>query len=113
MSFFLCIYFLVNDKKCQSIFSRSMIRKIFSLLNSQYIDREGGLKFLKAVRSFGEHICIDFILHHQNPQQSTDNFRSAIGLRDGQFLEPGLIFFQIIYFYLNHCLLTYLCKKKY
>jgi hypothetical protein len=44
---FLCDYFLVNDKECQSIFSRSMIQKIFSLLNSQYIDCVGRLKVLK------------------------------------------------------------------
>jgi len=42
-----------------------MIRKIFSLLNSQYIDCVGRLKFLKAALSLGEHKCIDFILHHQ------------------------------------------------
>ena len=64
---FLCDYFLVYDNECQSIFSRSMIRKIFSLLNSQYINREGRLKLNKAIRSLSEHICIDFYLHHQNP----------------------------------------------
>jgi hypothetical protein len=59
-----------------------MIRKIFRLLNSQYIDRVGRLKVLKAARSLGEHICIDFILHYQNLQQLKDNLCSAIGLRD-------------------------------
>ncbi|CAF1478549.1 unnamed protein product [Rotaria sordida] len=44
------------------------------------------LKVLEAIRSLGEHICMNFILHHQNPQQLTDNLRSAIGLRDDQFL---------------------------
>ncbi len=97
--------FLVNGKECQSIFNRSMIRKIFSLLNIQYIDRPGRLKVLKAIRSLGEHMCIHFILHHQNHQQLKDNLRSAIGLGDGEFLEPGLIFFPNYIFYLNHCLL--------
>jgi hypothetical protein len=50
-----------------------MVRKIFSLLNSQYFDCVGRLKALKAVRSLGEHICIDFILDHQNLQQLKDN----------------------------------------
>ncbi len=105
MSFFLCNYFLINDEERQSIFSRSMIRKIFSLLHSQYIDGEGHLKIIKAACSLGEHICIDFILHHQDPQQLKINLWSAIGLRNSRFHEPGLIFFQIIFFYLNHCLL--------
>jgi hypothetical protein len=102
---FLCIYFLVTNEECQSIFSRSKTRKIFSLLNSQYIDREGRLKVLKAACSLGEHICIDFILHHKNLQQLVDKLRSVFGLRDGQFLQIGLIFFQIMFFYLNRCLL--------
>ena len=65
--------FLVNDKESSAILSRPMIRKIFSLLNSQYIDREGRFKALKAARSLGERTCIDFILHHQSPQQLTAN----------------------------------------
>jgi RING finger/CCCH-type zinc finger protein len=70
-----------------------MIRKIFSLLNSQYIDREGRLKALKAARSLGERTCIDFILHHQNPQQLTANLWSAVRSRGCQFLGPGFSFF--------------------
>ncbi|CAF2033437.1 unnamed protein product [Rotaria magnacalcarata] len=81
---------IINNKQCQSILSRSMIRKIFSLLNSQYIDRASRLKVLKAIRSLGEHMCIDFILRCQNPQQVTDNFRSVIGLQSDQFLEPAV-----------------------
>ncbi len=50
-----------------------MIRKIFSLLNSQYIDRADRLKVLKAMRSLGERICIDFILHHKSCQEVTDD----------------------------------------
>lgn len=80
---------LVNDKESSSILSRPMIRKIFSLLNSQYIDREGRLKALKAARSLGERTCIDFILHHQNPQQLTANLWSAVRSRGCQFLGPG------------------------
>jgi len=88
----------VNDKQCQSKFSRSTIRKIFNLLHSQYINDEGCLKFLKSARSLGEYKCIDFILHYQNPQQLKNNLESVIGLQHGQFLEAGLIFFQIIFF---------------
>ena len=85
----LYLILLVNDKECQSMLSRPMIRKIFSLLNSQYIDREGRLKALKAARSLGERTCIDFILHHQNPQQLTANLWSAVRSRGCQFLGPG------------------------
>lgn len=81
--------FLVNDKESSAILSRPMIRKIFSLLNSQYIDREGRFKALKAARSLGERTCIDFILHHQNPQQLTANLWSAVRSRGCQFLGPG------------------------
>jgi hypothetical protein len=86
---FFAYFCLVNDKECSSILSRPMIRKIFSLLNSQYIDREGRLKALKAARSLGERTCIDFILHHQNPQQLTANLWSAVRSRGCQFLGPG------------------------
>jgi hypothetical protein len=67
MSSLQCDYFLVKSEECQSIFSPSMIRKIFSLLNSQYIDCEGRLNVVKAMRSLAEQLCIDFTLHHQNP----------------------------------------------
>ncbi len=100
MSFSLCDYFLVNDKERQSIFSRSTIRKMFSLLNSQYIDGKGHLKLLKAIRSLGEHMCIDFILHHQDSKGLTKNLRSAIGLKNDQLLEPGLIFFSKLFFFI-------------
>ncbi|CAF3888162.1 unnamed protein product, partial [Rotaria sp. Silwood1] len=44
---------------------------------------------LKAIRSLGEHICIDLILHHKSSEEVTDDLRSAIGgLLDGEFLEP-------------------------
>jgi hypothetical protein len=42
-------------------------------------------------------MCIDFILHYQNPQQLKNNLESVIGLQHGQF-EADLIFFQIIFF---------------
>lgn len=103
----LCNYFLVNDKECQSILSYSMIRKILSLLNSQYIDCKGHLKILKTMRSLGEYICIDFILRHKNPQQLRDNFRSAINLRDGQFIASGLIFFLFFNYFLLILFIVY------
>ncbi len=93
------MFLLVNDykvnefKDCQPILSRPMIRKIFGLLNSQFIDREGRLKGLKAARSLGERTCIDFIIHHQNPQQLTANLWSAVRSRGCQFLGPGFYFF--------------------
>lgn len=78
--------------------SRPMIRKIFSLLNCQYIDREGRSKAIKSARSLGERSCIDFILHHQNPQQLTATLWSAVRSRGCQFLGPGFkVFFFLIF----------------
>ncbi|CAF1357655.1 unnamed protein product [Adineta steineri] len=83
--------FKANDfKDCQQILSRPIIRKVFGLLNSQFIDREGRLKALKAARSLGERACIDFIIHHQNPQQLTANLWSAVRSRGCQFLGPAM-----------------------
>jgi len=80
---------IINNKERQSILSRSMIQKIFSLLNSQYINREGCLKVLEAARSLGEHICMDLILHHQNPQQLKElNIDDKLSTR---YLSPNSI----------------------
>ncbi|UJR16708.1 hypothetical protein I4U23_003608 [Adineta vaga] len=81
---------IINDNKCLSKFSHSTIRKIFSLLNSQYINHEGRLEFIKRARSLGEHICIDFILLYQNLQVLKTNLALFLGLQDGQFLEPDM-----------------------
>ncbi|CAF4814454.1 unnamed protein product [Rotaria sp. Silwood1] len=81
---------IINDEKRQSIFSRSTTRKIFSLLNSQYINHEGRSKVLEATRSLGEHICIDCIRHYQNPQLLKDNLEAAIRLPRGHFPEPAM-----------------------
>ncbi|CAF3997545.1 unnamed protein product [Rotaria magnacalcarata] len=75
------IYFRspVNDKEHLSILNHSIIRKIFSLLNSQYINNESGLSILKATRSLVEDLCMDLIFRHQNPQQTTSySFLSLI-----------------------------------
>jgi hypothetical protein len=66
---------------------------MFSLLHGQYINNQGCLKFFQDARNLGENICIDFILHYQNPQELKNNLESALGLQQGQFFEPGLIFF--------------------
>jgi hypothetical protein len=82
-----------------------MTRRVFSLLNNQYVDREGRLKFLKTLRTLGEHICISFILGHQNPQQLTNDVWSAVGFQNHNFYEPGLILFPNSFFILINCLL--------
>ncbi len=69
-----------------------MIRKIFNLLNSQYINHEDRLKVLEAIRSLGERICVDFILHQKSFDEVIDDLQSAIGLPDEEFLASGWIF---------------------
>ncbi|CAF1653925.1 unnamed protein product, partial [Adineta ricciae] len=83
-------YKLAEHKENQQILTRPIIRKVFALLNSQFIDRDGRLKALKAARSLGERICVDFIIHHQNPQQLTANLWSAVRSRGCQFLGPAM-----------------------
>ncbi|CAF2878072.1 unnamed protein product [Rotaria sp. Silwood2] len=89
---------IINDEKRQSIFSRSTTRKIFSLLNNQYINHEGRSKVLEAIRSLGEHICIDCIRHYQKPQQLKDNLEAAIRLPKGHFPEPEKVLKTILLF---------------
>ncbi|CAF4411257.1 unnamed protein product, partial [Adineta steineri] len=60
---------ILDDTERQPIFNRSMIRKIFGVLNNQYLDDEGHLKVFKAACRRGEHICTDIIVHHQNRQE--------------------------------------------
>jgi hypothetical protein len=95
------LFYIVNDKERQSILSRTMIRKIFGLLNSQYIVHEGRLKAVESARSLGEWTCINLIHSHQNSQQVDrliHNLRLAVASRVGEFPVPGTIFLQIIFF---------------
>jgi hypothetical protein len=81
-----------------------VIRKVFSLLNSQYIVREGRLKALEAARSLGHWTCIYFIHSHQNRQQVQQliaELWSKVRSQNFAFLGSGRIFLQIIFFYLN------------
>jgi len=94
------LFYIVNNKEYQSKLSRSVIRKVFSLLNNQYIVHEGHLQTLEAVRSLGEWTCIYFIDYHQNPQQVQqliDKLWLAVRSGPCAFLVPGIIL-QIIFF---------------
>ncbi|CAF2042911.1 unnamed protein product, partial [Rotaria magnacalcarata] len=96
---------MINSKECESVISRSMIRKIFSLLNSQYIEREGLSKFLKAMRSLAEHICLDIMLGHQNPQQLTNDVWSTVGFQNHTFYESAIqekVLNHILSFFKHH-----------
>ncbi|CAF5002805.1 unnamed protein product [Rotaria sp. Silwood1] len=86
----LVIMQIINNKKYQSILSRSTIRTMFSLLHSQYINNEGFLIFIQAAHNLGENVCIDFILHYQSLQELKNNLESALGLQQGQFPEPAI-----------------------
>jgi hypothetical protein len=81
-----------------------VIRKVFSLLNSQYIVREGRLKALEAARSLGQWICVYFIHSHQNPQQVQQliaEIWSKVRSKNFAFLGSGRIFLKTIFFNLN------------
>ncbi|CAF1049304.1 unnamed protein product [Rotaria sp. Silwood1] len=82
---------IINDRECQLIFSRSTIRKIFNLLNIQFIDCKNLFKILKAINSLAKHICIDFIVHYQDHQQLIQYIQSNIGLRHEQIVESDMI----------------------
>jgi hypothetical protein len=95
------LFYIVNNKECQSKLGRSVIRKVFSLLNSQYIVREGRLKALEAARTLGHWTGIYFIHSHQNRQQVQQliaELWSKVRSQNFAFLGSGRIFLQIIFF---------------
>jgi hypothetical protein len=78
-----------------------VIRKVFSLLNSQYIVREGRLKALEAARSLDHWTCIYFIHSRQNLQQVQQliaELWSKVRSQNFAFLGSDRIFLQIIIF---------------
>lgn len=98
------MFYIVNGKKCQSRLSRSAIRKIFSLINIQYIVPEGRSKVCKATRSLVQLICVDLINFHRNPQEIEKlqhDMYSAIHSNVCVFLGAGIIFLQS--FFLSEC----------
>jgi len=72
------LFYIVNDKERQSILNRSVIRKIFSVLNCQYIVGEDHSKVLDSLRSLGEWICISFL---KSEFQNYDSVRHAYDLQ--------------------------------
>ena len=80
MSFFNVI-FLVTREDWQKIFSATMVQKIFGLLSSQYIDYDGRLNAIKAIRTLGEQLCMELIIHY------------TIDGQDDIQVEQGWIFF--------------------
>ncbi|CAF0845566.1 unnamed protein product [Adineta steineri] len=67
-----------------------MIRKIFGVLNNQYLDDEGHLKVFKAACRLGEHICTDIIVHHQNRQELLLKFWSTVGIANPELIKPEI-----------------------
>jgi hypothetical protein len=53
-----------------------MVQNVFHLLNTQYIDSAGRANAVKTIRSFGEQLCVQFILHFQGQvhQSGLDTF---------------------------------------
>uniref|UniRef100_A0A0K2T8W5 RING-type E3 ubiquitin transferase n=1 Tax=Lepeophtheirus salmonis TaxID=72036 RepID=A0A0K2T8W5_LEPSM len=70
--------------------SRSMQRKLITLINCQLMEDEGRLRAARAARSLGERTVTELILHHQNPQQLSANLWAAVRGRGCQFLGPAM-----------------------
>ena len=87
MSFFNVI-FLVTREDWQKIFSAIMVQKIFGLLSSQYIDYDGRLNAIKAIRTLGEQLCMELIIHY------------TIDGQDDTQVAQGWIFFSKLFFIL-------------
>lgn len=71
--------------------SRPLQRKLVTLVNCQLIEEEGRTRAMRAIRSLGERIVTELILHHQNPQRLSANLWAAVRARGCQFLGPGKV----------------------
>eukprot|EP00096_Caligus_rogercresseyi_P011686 TRINITY_DN468_c0_g1_i5.p1 TRINITY_DN468_c0_g1~~TRINITY_DN468_c0_g1_i5.p1 ORF type:complete len:1005 (+),score=300.74 TRINITY_DN468_c0_g1_i5:505-3519(+) len=76
--------------KPSSSLSRSMQRKLITLINCQLMEDEGRLRAVRAARSLSERTVTELILHHQNPQQLSANLWAAVRGRGCQFLGPAM-----------------------
>ena len=70
--------------------SRSMQRKLATLINCQLVEEEGRLRAIRVTRSLGERTVTELMLHHQNHHQLSANLWAAVRARGCQFLGPGL-----------------------
>lgn len=89
------MFYIVNNKDYQSTLSRSMLKKAFNLLNSQYITREGRLKVCETARNLGQWVCINLIFsqtNRQQLQQLKNRVWAAIRSRGCAFQGPSIIF---------------------
>lgn len=85
---------LNNSSNCNSggALSRSMQRKLVTLINCQLLESEGRARAVRAARSLGERTVTELILHHQNHHQLSANLWAAVRARGCQFLGPGTHF---------------------
>ncbi|KAF6201838.1 hypothetical protein GE061_004233 [Apolygus lucorum] len=70
--------------------SRSMQRKLVTLVNCQLAEEEGRCRAMRAARSLGDRTVTELILHHQNPQHLSANLWAAVRARGCQFLGPAM-----------------------
>ncbi|XP_043244845.1 roquin-1-like isoform X3 [Amphibalanus amphitrite] len=73
-----------------SVLSRSMQRKLVTIVTCQLLEPEGRSRALRACRSLGERTVTELILHHQNPAQLSANLWAAVRARGCQFLGPAM-----------------------
>ncbi|XP_054717013.1 roquin-1-like [Uloborus diversus] len=70
--------------------SRSMQRKLISIINCQLVEEEGRTRCMRAARSLGDRSVTELILQHQNPMQLSSNLWTAVRARGCQFLGPAM-----------------------
>ncbi|KJH46813.1 hypothetical protein DICVIV_07139 [Dictyocaulus viviparus] len=75
-------------EKVPKILSRTLQRKLVSLLCFQIVEEEGRLRFLKTSRLIAERILMELLLNQQNSGNLSTHLWTAVRARGCQFLGP-------------------------
>ncbi|CAK5076865.1 unnamed protein product [Meloidogyne enterolobii] len=84
----------VNSEKGATVssnrISRTIQRKLLSLLCANLLKEEGREQIIQTIRSMSERIISELVLHIQNNSNLSSSLWSAVRSRGCQFLGPGL-----------------------
>jgi len=95
----------VNSEKGATVssnrISRTIQRKLLSLLCANLLKEEGREQIIQTIRSMSERIISELVLHIQNNSNLSSSLWSAVRSRGCQFLGPGFSYFILFskYFY--------------